>query len=389
MPSITLDISSESMMTRLMSALDTLGINTNEPVVQEPGVQHPFATEYDLSKLPSIKNHSVDSNNVIVAVCVNNNKWYSLCDLWTNLMDDYVQKHSSIKNVFCFARVSTKNQTGVDHISTEVQNKTMTDYLPQITGVKYVRRYNIVRSAFSKLPRELLAIRDIAKDGDVLLCHRIDRISRNIYDVEFFLKLHNAGITIISASENVLYTGKRDPDFPTKVLAGTLESISIGARVRASLDLLREKGHHIGGVAWNKLALKNENGIRKVVDNPYSLETSNQINGLLARGVAPSEIADHMNVRGRPRGRHRWSERSVCRTFNVQPHRARKLTKVLKLTGVETIALLLNIQTLKSRYVLRSQSINYSPRALNVILARGVTSGRFIQVRDSFKLRSY
>lgn len=189
------------------------------------------------------------------------------------LISQYLEQYKpSTKTVYCFCRVSTKEQAGDASTSLEAQEKELYQYAKQL-GANRVRIYKISSSAYTSIPVSLQNIGEGARKGDTILIYRVDRLSRNI--IKYFNWLEDLDVrgVKINALEGELSYSDDKLDFLQAVLTAQRESALIGKRVKMSLDYRRERGdEYIGGkLAYGKqvktISDKNGKVVRKVIEN--------------------------------------------------------------------------------------------------------------------------
>ncbi len=145
------------------------------------------------------------------------------------------------------------------------------------------------------------------KEWDVVLVYKLDRFSRNKYEMAIHRKhLKDNGIKIVSVMENI-------PDSPEGILLESLlegmnqyYSEELSQKTKRGMNETRLKGNHIGGIINYGWALKHifgeENGKQvqiatKVVINEEEAPIVKEIFSEYAGGKNPIDIAKELNER--------------------------------------------------------------------------------------------
>jgi DNA invertase Pin-like site-specific DNA recombinase len=92
---------------------------------------------------------------------------------------------------------------------------------------------------------------DYVRAGDTLFVHSIDRLARNLSDLQDIInKFVSKGVTVKFYKENLTFTGKDDPiSVMTLQIMGAFaefERSLIRSRQREGIDAARKQGKHLG-----------------------------------------------------------------------------------------------------------------------------------------------
>lgn len=165
-----------------------------------------------------------------------------------------------------YARVSSGGQ------SLEVQRD-------QLLAAGCTRIFEEKRSGLSQDGREQLALAlDYVRDGDVLIVTRLDRLARSITDLRQI-------VDRLTAKE-VGFRALQQGDLDTSTSNGRLMLNMLGAFAEFEADLRRERQRE--GIDKAKA-----NGIYKGRKPSVPVD---EVRKLKAEGMAPTEIARHLNV---------------------------------------------------------------------------------------------
>jgi len=172
----------------------------SEQMVEEPEEPEELEEQVEVSR---VMNHRwVDGRLQYLLSFVDGEKvWVddAMCDCeW--LISKY-NKSKKIKTAYVFCRVSTKRQADENCLSLDGQESYVTERLPSCyTRVKVLK---ISKSVYKKIPRELVDIGQNALPGDGIFVYRVDRLTRNIENMIFWLKeLDERGVTIQSVLDS-------------------------------------------------------------------------------------------------------------------------------------------------------------------------------------------
>lgn len=178
-------------------------------------------------------------------------------------IQEYLTAHAPyVRTVYGVCRVSTKNQQGPTHVSLAAQEAeirlTAADFELQPEDVLRVKIVSVVGSAYNGIPRQIQYIAEVAKERDILVVYRIDRLSRNI--VRFLSVLEDMcdkGVLIYSRDEDIWYhTDKLK--FIDGIVKANMESELLGKRTRQSIDYRRRRGDYIGSLPYGFKRVRDE-----------------------------------------------------------------------------------------------------------------------------------
>lgn len=266
-----------------------------------------------LFTVKKVKSHRILSSGIWEFLIVwkdNTQEWVADCDCdCEGLISDYLHL-KKISTVYCFCRVSTKEQAGDTHVSLDAQEselrKTVLENFPNYQRIKVVK---ISCSAYKGIPKQLYNIGERCTAGDAIFVYRIDRLSRNIGKYFVWLEMINTkGIFIYSHSEKISYR-ENNVLFIQKILDAQKESELIGERVKMSIKRRRERGDEkIGRLKYGFKYERKENGSLKITQDIQALEIIDKVKK--AKGSA-KEIAIRLNNAGIKKAGRKWSPQMV------------------------------------------------------------------------------
>lgn len=173
------------------------------------------------------------------------------------------------KNAIVYLRVSSKGQDAPEHgrFGLETQNHAILEYCQQ-QGIMVMGTYTEVGTAAKPdAPRKgLTAAIAALRPGYVLLVHTVSRFSRCMETTTGFLNQ-------VYAKEGVVYSVGEGiwsvtPQFWAAVQMADAQSREYSAKMKASVARRRAQGHWIGQAPYGKRAVRNEQNIRVLEDNP-------------------------------------------------------------------------------------------------------------------------
>ena len=130
---------------------------------------------------------------------------------------------------------------------------------------------------------QLQAALDYLRDGDVLVCHSMDRLARNMRDLQNLIAdLNSRGIAVEFVKERLTFSGDDSP--MSKLLLGILGSIAEFERA-----LIKERQKE--GIAAAK-----SRGVYKGRKKVMSAEQVAELRKRIAAGESKSELARLFNV---------------------------------------------------------------------------------------------
>jgi DNA invertase Pin-like site-specific DNA recombinase len=223
-----------------------------------------------------------------------------------------------IRTIYCICRVSSKNQTGPQHISLEAQEQRLLHTVHrhyQQSPLLRVKMFKISSSAYHGIPTVLQRVGESADAGDAILTYRVDRLSRNIVKFLSFLEdLNDRGVQLYAQDENIWYHEKK-LEFIQGILDANKESVIIGKRVKLSLESRRRRGDNVfGSVPFGyKTYRDKDNRVLKMRD-VVEQNIVRRIERELVRGLSSQEIANNLNAAGVKKRGRRWSAAMVLNT---------------------------------------------------------------------------
>jgi len=250
--------------------------------------------------------------------------------------ENLIRNHLTSKNintVYCFARVSTLSQTGEDHVSLDAQQAGMTKTARTRFPNHRMKIIQHVGSGFKKLCNPLVDMQNYVTEGDVILCYRVDRLTRNLNkSLPWLDEMTNKKVNVISTSQNISYMENKS-QFTMEILRGQDESETLGRRIRDTLSHKRNRGdERVGGLPYGKKykRLQDSGGGGEgdgtkliVVDDPEAIATIREVKKLLWDGKSkkrrsPQEVADILNDRGVTKRGRKWSTTMVTNTSHIR-----------------------------------------------------------------------
>jgi DNA invertase Pin-like site-specific DNA recombinase len=201
------------------------------------------------------------------------------CNCFEKIVEYFHTK--SEKMAFLFCRVSTKDQASSVSVSLKAQESELRKYAYE-KGYdrKNIMVFKISESAYINIPKKLQQIGFFAKKGDIIMVHRVDRLSRNITKyLEWLEGLNDRGVKILSLSEKMSYS-KHKLDFIQNIVNAQKESMLIGKRIKSAFKVKRERGDAFGAPFGKKL-VREKSGKMVRVNNTEELEQLKTIRNLV------------------------------------------------------------------------------------------------------------
>jgi DNA invertase Pin-like site-specific DNA recombinase len=141
----------------------------------------------------------------------------------------------------------------------------------------------------------LLAMIDYARDGDTVRCHSIDRLARDLRDLQSIIsQLNDKGVAITFLSENLTFSAGADDAF------AKLQLQMMGAFAEFERNIIRKR--QAEGIAKAQQRGVYKNRVRKTVID------RDQVKALKSEGLSTYKIAERMNI----------SRMSVHRILNLE-----------------------------------------------------------------------
>lgn len=222
----------------------------------------------------------------------------------------------ALKTIYCFCRVSSKSQSGVNHVSLPAQaRRLIRDARSQRENQSVrIKVFKVTGSAYSRIPTKLAQIGEAANEGDTIMVYRADRLSRNIIRYLSWMEdLSERGVRFFATDDNLWYHRDLDQkdklDFIQAVVTAHRESAVLSRRILASVEERRERGdEHIGGLAYGKMYQRQADGHLTVVENPYEKATIVRI----CRSDSDHPVmAETLNREGNKKRNKKWNSGMV------------------------------------------------------------------------------
>ena len=219
-------------------------------------------------------------------------------------------KRMKIKTVYCICRVSTKRQEGPTHLSLDMQSAKLTRMARERYPDARIKVIRISESAYKGIPKKLVELTQFLDDGDVLLFHSVDRVSRNIVKFLGLLEeLNNRGIRIYAMVENVWYYEKK-LDFIQLIVNANREAETLARRMKQAIQARRERGDDFGCSYGYKLFREEKTNRLFRGEHPEEQKIIKVIQEMNENGDSYARIAYTLNKKCKKRGRD-WTVKSV------------------------------------------------------------------------------
>jgi len=172
----------------------------------------------------------------------------------------------------------TGHDIGYIRVSTADQNT-----VRQLDGIKLYKIFTDKISGKDTKRPQLEACLEWLREGDTLHVHSIDRLARNLFDLQKIVTdLTGCGVAVKFHKENLTFTGEDNP-------MQTLQLQMMGAFAEFERALIRERQRE--GIAIAKKAGKYKGRKRKL--NKGQVE---EIKRLVAGGTSKKAIANHFGI---------------------------------------------------------------------------------------------
>jgi len=251
------------------------------------------------------------------------------------LISEYLHS-KGVNTIHLFCRVSSKTQSGPNHVSLQAQEEALRQCASTLDkgSLTYrVKVHYIVGSAYKEIPKGLLVIGDAVKRNDVIMIHRVDRLSRNITKFLTFLEdLNKKGVYIYSLQEKLWYD-KDNTEFLQAVVNATREADAISSRVKSNVAFRKNRGDaSLGSVPYGyKLTKSAEDSSAPLVKVENDSE-QNAINYVMSNynGWNHAKVANQLNNMGcKKRGRS-WSALMVRNLYRQKTAQQSLVQKKIK-----------------------------------------------------------
>ena len=153
----------------------------------------------------------------------------------------------------------------------------------QLSGETFDKTFEDKASAKDTNRPQLRALLEYVRDGDVVVVHSIDRLARNLADLEYLIqKMNDIGVVVEFRKEKLVFSGRDDP-------MQTLMLQMMGAFAQFERSMIRERQRE--GIAAAKAAGKH-------VGRPASI-TPEELRSLRAKrraGATVRTLQDEFNL---------------------------------------------------------------------------------------------
>lgn len=121
----------------------------------------------------------------------------------------------------------------------------------QLAGLKLDKEFVDIMSGCIKEREKLLECIEYVREGDTLVVESIDRLARNLRDLQEILHgLFKKGVSVKFIKENLTFTGKDDPmaNLMLQMMGAfaEFERTMIRSRQRDGIDAAKKSGKHLG-----------------------------------------------------------------------------------------------------------------------------------------------
>lgn len=121
----------------------------------------------------------------------------------------------------------------------------------QLADIKLDKEFVDVMSGSTKDRTNLIACMEYVRDGDTLVVHSIDRLARNLRDLQELIELLiKKGVSVKFIKENLTFNATKDPMATlTLQIMGAFaefERTMIRARQKEGIDAAKKSGKHVG-----------------------------------------------------------------------------------------------------------------------------------------------
>lgn len=121
----------------------------------------------------------------------------------------------------------------------------------QLAGIKLDKEFVDIMSGSTKEREKLLECMDYVREGDTLVVESIDRLARNLRDLQDILhSLFKKGVSVRFIKENLTFTGKDDPmaNLMLQMMGAfaEFERTMIRSRQKDGIEAAKKAGKHLG-----------------------------------------------------------------------------------------------------------------------------------------------
>jgi len=121
----------------------------------------------------------------------------------------------------------------------------------QLVDIKLDKEFVDTMTGSTKDRKNLIACMDYVREGDLLVIDSIDRLARNLRDLqEIINSLINKGVSVKFIKENLTFNSSKDPmaNLTLQIMGAfaEFERTMIKARQREGIDAAKKAGKHLG-----------------------------------------------------------------------------------------------------------------------------------------------
>jgi DNA invertase Pin-like site-specific DNA recombinase len=181
--------------------------------------------------------------------------------------------------VFCYSRVSSKKQSGPEHVSLELQERACFEYYNQhFQAYSYEIVYESGSARFLAKQFNLIdLIENHVQANDIILIYNMSRLTRDSSaGINLLYNLSESKVNVISVSEGLSLSGSRLM-MRQKLVEANEESDIISERVQAANTFIKSNGGHLGQAPYGyMIERKSVEGstftVRTLVQNPNEIK---------------------------------------------------------------------------------------------------------------------
>jgi len=217
-----------------------------------------------------------------------------------NNSEDIIRISSYILNnkTLIYCRVSTIEQTGLKHISFELQ-ETKGNVCASIFKLKVEMVFKIVESAYKNNHQTIKSLIKKFKGKNIII-YNISRFCRDLNSGIELLKLALTNKTRLFFVQEGLVWDENNQDnlskLKNKLIYAQEESLNIGKRVKDAITEKKRRGYHVGGPPKYGFKVIDVFGGKKVVANEKEQDVINFIKKCKTVGTSSHEINKQMNL---------------------------------------------------------------------------------------------
>ena len=226
------------------------------------------------------------------------------------LINNYLHKQG-IRTAYILCRVSTKNQSGAEHVSLEAQEALLKD----VEGISATSRVKVVKmttSAYKKIPTKMVIIGESAQAGDSLIALSYDRFGRNIVEYLSWLEdLNERGVVIYIDSTKTRYDNNK-LDFLQGIITAQKESALLGERIKRSIEFRKDRGDEgLGSLPYGKKYNREPSGKLVIVDDLDALK----VISMIQLSTNFEKTACKLNAMGIMKKGKKWNKAMVSKMY--------------------------------------------------------------------------